>query len=214
MGDKSLFTKVAIAGVLTIVTTGAGCTATPTPPANTNTTANVSTTIATTPLPDKWETFSSRLMDYTLSYPAAWHTWSGSESYDDLDSAESDVDYLSILPKEQFSTISPDQILIAINLTTKQDGQSLNDVITQASTGMQISAVKPLVLAKTLPAVQEVETDPRDAKGEYGYHVVTYVDADKVVYTISITSASKEAYAQYQPIIQKITESFQLTTTK
>lgn len=166
-------------------------------------------------MPASWSTFTSPFLEYTMEYPASWNTWSGSEFFEDMQTAESDVDDISILPADDFSTISPDQILIVIDRDTKQPlvpgetaTESFNDVISANSKTQTVSNVQALVIDNTLPAVQQVEQDPDDMTGEYGYTVVTYIDADEVVYTIRVTAASGADYVRYEKIIQTMITSF------
>lgn len=213
----TILTSFFVAGMLS----GAGCTPTTTvtqPDVNVNagTNVNVSVTDPIVP-PTDWSTFASPLMHYTIDYPTTWHTWSGSETFTDMTEAETDVDYFSVLPRADSFTIAADQVFIAIDLDTKQPlvpgeeaTETFNDVITANSKDETVSNVQALVIDGNLPAVQQVEEDPDDATGEYGYSVATYIDADNVVYTIYVTTASAEEYARYAEVIQTIIESFAL----
>lgn len=201
--------NIIVSAVAGLVFVGASCV--PTEPV-------VESNVATTSIvvePTAWKTFTSPLLEYTIEYPANWNTWSGSEFFEDMQEAESDVDYFSILPADDFSTISPDQILIAIDRDTKQPLvpgeaaiESFNDVIAANSKTETVSNVQALVVDSNLPAVQQVEQDPDDTTGEYGYTVATYIDADAVVYTIHVTAASAADYARYEEIIQTMITSF------
>lgn len=211
-------TKFLLAGPLAasltmlLLFTGASCIPVE-PTVTTNSTTNVITTPKVTQ--PTWSTFTSPLMHYTIEYPATWNTWSGSDSFTDMQEAESDADYFSILPPEDSFTIAPDQIFIVIDLDTKQPLvpgetaiESFNDVIAANSKGENVSNVQALVVDGNLPAVQQVEQDPDDTIGEYGYKVVTYVDAGTSVYTIHVTAASAADYARYTDIIQRMIASF------
>lgn len=197
------------------ILSGAGCT--PVDPEPTST-VNVSTTDPIVP-PADWSTFTSPLMHYSIDYPTAWHTWSGSETFTDMTEAETDVDYFSVLPRADAFTIASDQVFIAIDLDTKQalvpgeeTTETFNDVIVANSKDDNVSNVQALVIDNNLPAVQQVEEYPDDLTGEYGYSVVTYIDADNAVYTIYMTTASAEEYARYADSIQTMIESFALNT--
>lgn len=203
---NSLINNLAIGLVGWVILAGAQCTpfGTPSPQTNTAAVPRVS-----------WEPFTSPLMHYSIDYPATWYTWSGSEFFTDLEEAESDVDYFSILPRKDSFTITADQVLISIDLDTKQQKvpgeaatENFNDIISANSKTDLVSNVKALVIDNTLPAVQQVEQNPDDTSGLYGYTVVTYIDVGSVVYTFYVTTASATDYARYADIIQTMLESF------
>lgn len=194
--------------IVLLLVSGASCT----PVEPVITTNPVVTDVA---MPASWSTFTSPLLEYSIEYPSTWYTWSGSERFEDMQEAESDVDYFSILPAEDSFTIAADQVFIGIDRDTKQAlvpgeaaTESFNDIIAANSQAETVSNVQALVLDATLPAVQQVEQDPDDTTGEYGYKVVTYVDVDNMVYTIHVTAASAVDYARYVEIIQTMITSF------
>jgi hypothetical protein len=217
--------QLAFSLVAAVLLSGLGCTPIESSPtlvinqgAESTTTATVvepTTVVESVTMPDTWNTFTSPLLRYTIEYPSTWNTWSGSERYEDMQEAESDVDYFSIQPAQDSLTIVSDQILIAIDLDTKQPlvpgeaaTEDFNTIIAANSKGENVSNIQALVIDGNLPAVQQVEQDPADTAGEYGYSIVTYVDVDPVVYTIHVTAASVEDYARYAAIIERLIQSF------
>lgn len=199
-------TAIVVSGI--VLFAGAGCT--PVEPVIT-----INPVVTDVAMPDSWSTFTSPLLEYSITYPSTWYTWSGSERFEDMQEAESDVDYFSILSKEDSFTIAADQIFIGIDRDTKQAlvpgeaaTESFNDIIAANSQAETVSDVQALVVDGNLPAVQQVEQDPDDTTGEYGYKMVTYVDVDNMVYTIHVTTASAADYARYVEIIQIMIASF------
>ena len=145
-------------------------------------------------------------MDYTLQYPQGWDAWTGSDFYTDLEERSTDIEYLSRLPRSEFSNITSDLLTFVIELTPKND-QTFEDIIAEKSKFSEVSNVQPLVI-QGKPAVQQVENDPRDPEYEYGYSTTTYVDSGKDVYAITARASSPETYALQQKLIDALLQTF------
>lgn len=193
---------------------GAVCTA---PQPNTNSTANTTPTTSTTNtrvqvVPNR--TFVSRNLDYTISYPNSWYSWSGSDVYPEFDSKETDIDYLSTEDRVTGTDIAGEGVSLAITYTSKIDqatGQAITfEQVVAEEMVPTVASEKQALTVSGLSALRQVETDPRDPENEFGYVVVYYIDAPNGVYAISSTSTTQAEYARQAATIQATVSSFTL----
>lgn len=153
-----------------------------------------------------WKTFKSKQMDYTIQHPKDWDTWSGSDFYTDLQERSTDIEYLSRLPRAEFSNNTNNKLTFVIELTPKND-RTFEDIIAEKSKFSNVSDVRALVI-QGKPAVQQVEEDPRDPEYEYGYRAAMYVDGGKDVYAINVNVFSPETYVQQKELIDAVLQTF------
>ncbi len=188
---------------------GAVCT-TPLPQTNSATTNTSNTTLSVIPN----RTFVSRNLNYTLSYPNSWYTWSGSDVYPEFDSKETDIDYLSTEDRVTGTDITGEGVSLAITYTTKIDqatGQAISfEQVVAEEMVPSVATKKETLTVGGLPAVKQFESDPRDPINEFGFFVTYYIDAPKGVYTFTAVATSEAEYERQAATIQSVVSSFTL----
>lgn len=193
-----------------LVLLGAVCTS---PQGQTNTSNNTATNTTVTVVPNR--TFVSRNMNFTLSYPNSWFSWSGSDVYPEFDSKGTDIDYLSTEDRVTGSDISGEGVSLAITYTPKIDpatgGAITFEQVVAKEMVPSVASKKETLSVAGLSALKQVETDPRDPDNEFGYSVVYYIDAAQGVYTISSTSTTEAEYERQAATILAVVSSFTLT---
>lgn len=171
---------------------------------NSNTTVNITKTAGE----GSPTLFISPNLGYSVEVPDSWYTDSFSRLNGGLDERGKDYDYIMNEPVKAPLEMTSRGVSIHVEVL-KKEGKSLQEVVAERSKERSVSQQRELVI-NSLTALQQYEDNRPEYTTNYGYSLVTYIEAGENVYEFAALSSSLDGRHDNESIIKTVVGSFRL----